>query len=76
MKRELKNVFATEKPIIGMVHLRPLPGSPGYDPVSMGMDKILENAVEEAKKLECRWKICGISRTCGLKIWDMRRQQL
>ena len=51
MKRKLNDVFANKKPIIGMVHLRPLPGSPGYDPISMGMDKILEIAVEEAKKL-------------------------
>jgi len=28
---KLNNLFATEKPIIGMVHLRPLPGSPRFD---------------------------------------------
>ena len=67
MKRELKNVFATEKPIIGMVHLRPLPGSPGYDPVSMGMDKILENAVEEAKKLAA----AGVDGVQVENMWDI-----
>ena len=67
MKRELKNAFATEKPIIGMVHLRPLPGSPGYDPVSMGMDKILENAVEEAKKLEA----AGVDGVQVENMWDI-----
>ena len=28
---KFQNFFATEKPIIGMVHLRPLPGSPRFD---------------------------------------------
>ncbi len=28
---KLNDLFATEKPIIGMVHLRPLPGSPRFD---------------------------------------------
>ena len=45
---KLKDVFKVDKPIIGMVHLRPLPGSPKYDPVNMGMDKIISIALEEA----------------------------
>lgn len=28
---KFNNLFSTEKPIIGMVHLRPLPGSPRFD---------------------------------------------
>ncbi len=48
----LNNIFGKPKPIIGMVHLRPLPGSPLYDPQKMGMDQILEIAVQEAKLLE------------------------
>ena len=34
-----------------MVHLRPLPGSPLYDPTTMDMKKIIEIAKEEAKML-------------------------
>ena len=49
---KLKDVFKVDKPIIGMVHLRPLPGSPKYDPVNMGMDKIISIALEEAAMLE------------------------
>ena len=50
--QRLDKIFTKKKPIIGMVHLRPLPGSPLYDPASMGMKKILETAKEEAKMLE------------------------
>lgn len=52
MSNKLTSVFNAEKPIIGMVHLRPLPGSPGYDPATMGMDKIIATAIEEAAILE------------------------
>lgn len=45
-------IFNVKKPIIGMVHLRPLPGSPGYDPAVMDMKHIIQTAVEEAKLLE------------------------
>ncbi len=31
MGQDLKSIFTYEKPIIGMVHLRPLRGSPMYD---------------------------------------------
>ena len=67
MKRKLNDVFTNKKPIIGMVHLRPLPGSPGYDPISMGMDKILEIAVEEAKKLEA----AGVDGVQVENMWDI-----
>ena len=50
--QRLDKIFTKKKPIIGMVHLRPLPGSPLYDPTVMGMNKILEIAREEAKMLE------------------------
>ena len=52
----ISKIFSKEKPVIGMVHLRPLPGSPAYDPSIMNMDKIIEIAVDEAKKLEA----CGV----------------
>ena len=67
MKNRLFNLFQKEKPIIGMVHLRPLPGSPGYDPVSMGMDRIIQIAVEEAKKLEA----AGVDGVQVENMWDI-----
>jgi uncharacterized protein len=52
MKRtqKLKQVFGTEKPIIGMVHLLPLPGAPGYRP-DKGMKAIIAAAMEDASRL-------------------------
>ncbi len=49
---KFEKLFCNAKPVIGMVHLRPLPGSPRYDPINMGMDKIIETAITEAKILE------------------------
>ena len=43
-------LFEKTKPVIGMVHLRPLPGSPLYDPAAMNMERILSIARDEAKK--------------------------
>jgi len=43
-------LFAVSKPIIGMVHLRPLPGSPLYEPGSM--DAVCATACEEALLLQ------------------------
>jgi len=42
-------MFGVEKPIIGMVHLWPLPGSPGYS--GHGMDTILSQARRDAEAL-------------------------
>lgn len=52
MKRTTKfrDVFGTGKTIIGMVHLRPLPGAPGYRPEG-GMRSVLEAALEDASRL-------------------------
>jgi len=47
----LKDIFGTEKPIIGMVHFLPLPGSPLYDP-DAGISTILNMAKREAELLE------------------------
>ena len=52
MRQELKNIFTHEKPIIGMVHLRPLPGAPLYDKKNMSMQQIIDTAVKEAQLLE------------------------
>jgi len=46
----MRDLFSVEKPIIGMVHLRPLPGSPLYE--GGGLEPIVEQAVKDAKALE------------------------
>jgi len=48
----LREIFKNNKPVIGMVHLRPLPGSPLYNPIEMDIKKITEIAVDDAKKLQ------------------------
>lgn len=62
----LNQIFKEVKPIIGMVHLRALPGSPLYDPSAMDMKKILSIAVEEAKILES----AGVDGLQAENIWD------
>lgn len=51
-EKGLSQLFTNMKPIIGMIHLRPLPGSPLYDPITMNMNKITQIAIDEARKLE------------------------
>jgi uncharacterized protein len=46
----LRRLFATDIPIIGMVHLLPLPGAPGFD-AHGGMGRIIETAVDDAQRL-------------------------
>lgn len=45
----LGELFGVRKPIIGMVHLLPLPGSPKYD---LSLDQILKRAIQDARSLE------------------------
>ena len=45
----LADLFNVEKPIIGMVHLWPLPGAPGYE--GSGMDAILDQARRDGQAL-------------------------
>jgi membrane complex biogenesis BtpA family protein len=45
----LADLFATERPVIGMVHLWPLPGAPGY--AGYGMGTILDHARRDAQAL-------------------------
>ncbi len=47
--KSLQEMFGVEKPIIGMVHLLPLPGAPGYD--SYGMEAVIEHALRDAEAL-------------------------
>ena len=61
MKKEshvLDRIFKTTKPVIGMVHLPPLPGSPSYD-ADGGIARIIDNALIDAVRLE-RGGIDGI----------------
>ena len=36
----IKTLYKTEKPIIAMLHLLPMPSDPNYDPAG-GMDKVI-----------------------------------
>ncbi len=47
---DTRTVFGTEKPVVGMVHLPPLPGAPGYDPAD-GRDRIRAAAERDATRL-------------------------
>lgn len=46
---DLKDIFRTTKPIIGMVHCWPLPGAPGY--TGYGVQTITDNALQDAQAL-------------------------
>jgi membrane complex biogenesis BtpA family protein len=67
----LSELFSKPKPVIGMIHLRPLPGSPLYDPQSIDMDKVVRIAVEEAKILED----AGVDGLQIENIWDYPYQK-
>lgn len=45
----MKDLFAAPKPLIGMVHLLPLPGSPGF---AGSLDAVVERAVADAILLQ------------------------
>ncbi|SNX54667.1 BtpA/SgcQ family protein [Thermoanaerobacterium sp. RBIITD] len=47
----VKELFGTNKPIIAMCHLRPLPGDPGYDKHG-GMQKIVDEARKDLIALQ------------------------
>jgi membrane complex biogenesis BtpA family protein len=47
--KSLADLFPAPKPVIGMVHLWPLPGAPGY--TGYGMQKIIDNAMRDAEAL-------------------------
>ncbi|WP_222705655.1 BtpA/SgcQ family protein [Brevibacillus massiliensis] len=64
-KNALTEIFQVKKPIIGMVHLKPLPGSPRYKGESI--NEIIEFALEDVRRLEAG----GVD---GLQIenaWDL-----
>lgn len=47
--RSLKDLFIVEKPVIGMIHLIPLPGAPGHQ--GYGIDEIVEHALRDGEVL-------------------------
>jgi predicted TIM-barrel enzyme len=47
--KSLADLFPVPKPVIGMVHLWPLPGAPGY--TGYGMQKIIDQALRDAEAL-------------------------
>jgi len=47
--KSLADLFGVPKPVIGMIHLWPLPGSPGYR--GYGMRTIIDNAQRDAEAL-------------------------
>lgn len=47
--KSLEDFFGVPKPVIGMVHLWPLPGAPAY--TGYGMQRIIDEALREAETL-------------------------
>jgi membrane complex biogenesis BtpA family protein len=63
--KSLKEMFGVEKPIIGMLHLLPLPGAPGYD--FYGMEAIIEHALRDAEALVSG----GVDGLIVENMWDL-----
>lgn len=61
----IKDLFRNDKAIIGMVHLIPLPGSPGYG--GWSMSEIEEQAIREAKIYEEN----GVDGVIVENMWDL-----
>ena len=60
----LADMFEVQKPIIGMVHLWPLPGSPGY--TGYGMTRIIDDARRDAEAL----LVGGVDGLMVENMWD------
>jgi membrane complex biogenesis BtpA family protein len=63
--KSLKEMFGVKKPIIGMLHLLPLPGAPGYD--FYGMEAIIEHALRDAEALVSG----GVDGLIVENMWDL-----
>jgi membrane complex biogenesis BtpA family protein len=63
--KSLKEMFGVAKPVIGMVHLLPLPGAPGYD--FYGMDAVIEHALRDAEALTSG----GVDGLIVENMWDL-----
>ena len=51
MANVLENIFGVQKPIIGMVHLLPLPGNYLYDDIG-GIEAIVKGVIQDVEKLQ------------------------
>ena len=51
MTRNFRNVFGSGKPVVAMVHLGALPGTPLYDP-ARGLDGLVEGAAKDLDALQ------------------------
>ncbi|MCF8357058.1 MAG: BtpA/SgcQ family protein [Melioribacteraceae bacterium] len=51
--KKFHNLFGKKKPVIGMIHLKPLPGTPRY---TGNVKRVIDEALSEAKL----YKSCGI----------------
>jgi len=60
-----QELFGRAKPVIGMVHLWPLPGAQGY--TGYGMDKIVEHALADARALQDG----GVDGIIVENMWDL-----
>jgi uncharacterized protein len=63
--QDLGDIFATKKPIIGMVHCWPLPGAPGY--TGYGLEVIIEHAIRDAEAL----RDGGVDGLIVENMWDI-----
>jgi uncharacterized protein len=63
--RSLADMFGVDKPVIGMVHLWPLPGSPGY--AGHDMKTILVHALHDAEALLAG----GVDGLIVENMWDL-----
>lgn len=63
--RDLTEIFATPRPVLGMVHCWPLPGAPGY--TGYGLDTIVEHALKDARALAS----AGVDGLIVENMWDI-----
>lgn len=63
--KSLEGMFGVEKPIIGMVHLLPLPGAPGYD--FSGIEAVIDHALQDAEALVSG----GVDGLIVENMWDL-----
>lgn len=63
--QDLGDIFSVKKPIIGMVHCWPLPGSPGY--TGYGLEVIVKHAIRDARAL----RDGGVDGLIVENMWDI-----
>ena len=61
----LADLFGVDKPVIGMVHLLPLPGAPGY--TGYGIGEIIDHARRDAEALLAG----GVNGLMVENMWDL-----